>query len=157
MYCPNCGAKNSTEHKFCRFCGLNIETTIQSLQKQLSKEKKGDNFQILKWLKRSITFGSMFFATLVFVFVVGNYAFDWQIDRSYSRISLAMFGVMRLLDWAIGYFYKPKGYAEEVGWKEIEQVETNKLIAQKPFEPIPSVTENSTELLTVENKTRKLN
>ena len=160
MYCPNCGAKNSNEQKFCRFCGLNIETTIQSLQTQLSKKEKGDNFQVLKWLKRSISFGSMFFASLVFVFVIGNYVFDWQLDRSFSRISLACFGVLRITDWIVGSFFRPKGYAETIGNEDVAlnrigQLETNKLLEDKPFETISSVTENSTELLLVENKTRR--
>ena len=34
--------------------------------------------------------------------------------------------------------------------------ETGKLLEDKPFEPVPSVTENSTELLLVKNKTRPL-
>ncbi len=38
----------------------------------------------------------------------------------------------------------------------IEAKDTGKLLEEKHFEPVPSVTENSTELLLVENKTRKI-
>ncbi|MCA1622464.1 MAG: hypothetical protein LC778_01455 [Acidobacteria bacterium] len=37
-----------------------------------------------------------------------------------------------------------------------EAKNTGKLLEEKRFEPIPSVTENSTELLFVENETRKI-
>ncbi len=37
-----------------------------------------------------------------------------------------------------------------------EKQDTAKLLEEKPFEPVGSVTENSTELLFVENKTTKL-
>ena len=37
-----------------------------------------------------------------------------------------------------------------------EAKNTDKLLEEKPFEPVQSVTENSTELLLVENKTRKI-
>jgi hypothetical protein len=40
---------------------------------------------------------------------------------------------------------------------EIEEARiTEKLLSEGNFEPIPSVTENSTELLFAENKTRKI-
>src|SRR5262249_48263107 len=35
---------------------------------------------------------------------------------------------------------------------DLASAETAKLIEEKPFEPLPSVTEDSTELLTVKNK-----
>jgi hypothetical protein len=31
MYCPNCGKENSVGQKFCRACGLELETIIQFL------------------------------------------------------------------------------------------------------------------------------
>ncbi len=37
-----------------------------------------------------------------------------------------------------------------------EKKDTGKLLEEKHFEPVPSVTENSTELLFAENKTRKI-
>ncbi|HEX9930321.1 MAG TPA: hypothetical protein VGB02_17430 [Pyrinomonadaceae bacterium] len=36
-----------------------------------------------------------------------------------------------------------------------DKKDTGKLLEEKPFEPVQSVTENSTELLSVENKTKK--
>ncbi len=35
MFCPNCGANNSTEQKFCRSCGLNLEKSAESLVEQM--------------------------------------------------------------------------------------------------------------------------
>ncbi|HEX8399918.1 MAG TPA: hypothetical protein VF644_20980 [Pyrinomonadaceae bacterium] len=37
-----------------------------------------------------------------------------------------------------------------------DKKDTGKLLEEKPFEPVQSVTENSTELLSVENKTQKI-
>ena len=35
MYCPNCGQSNEIEQRFCRRCGLNLETVSESLSTQL--------------------------------------------------------------------------------------------------------------------------
>ena len=41
MFCPNCGKENSEEQKFCRACGLSLETISQALVHERSKP--GDN------------------------------------------------------------------------------------------------------------------
>src|SRR3982750_1243012 len=35
MFCPNCGAKNSTEQNFCRACGLQLEDISNALLVQV--------------------------------------------------------------------------------------------------------------------------
>jgi predicted lipid-binding transport protein (Tim44 family) len=36
MLCPNCGTKTTTEHKFCRNCGMNLEPVSRALAAHLS-------------------------------------------------------------------------------------------------------------------------
>src|ERR687893_225391 len=38
MLCPNCGTKTTTEHKFCRNCGMNLEPVSRALAEHLSPE-----------------------------------------------------------------------------------------------------------------------
>ena len=35
MHCPNCGTRTSSEHKFCRVCGLALEEFAVKLAEQL--------------------------------------------------------------------------------------------------------------------------
>ena len=36
MLCPNCGTKTTSEHKFCRNCGMNLAPVAQALAAHLS-------------------------------------------------------------------------------------------------------------------------
>src|SRR5215212_2465707 len=36
MLCPNCGTKTTTEHKFCRNCGMNLEPVSRAVAAHLS-------------------------------------------------------------------------------------------------------------------------
>src|ERR1044071_1753877 len=37
MLCPNCGTKTTTEHRFCRNCGMNLEPVSRALAAHLSQ------------------------------------------------------------------------------------------------------------------------
>lgn len=36
MYCPDCAQSNKSEQRFCRKCGLNLESISASLSRQLN-------------------------------------------------------------------------------------------------------------------------
>ena len=36
MLCPNCGTKTTTEHRFCRNCGMNLEPVSRALAAHLA-------------------------------------------------------------------------------------------------------------------------
>jgi hypothetical protein len=42
MYCPNCGKENSVEQRFCRSCGLSLQTISQALTHELSVTESPD-------------------------------------------------------------------------------------------------------------------
>ncbi len=49
MYCPNCGKDNSNEQRFCRSCGLSLQTISQVLVNELSANKLDDgSIEIVK-------------------------------------------------------------------------------------------------------------
>ncbi len=43
MYCPNCGKENPEKPRFCRSCGLGLQTISQALVNELSATKSDDS------------------------------------------------------------------------------------------------------------------
>ena len=43
MYCPKCGKENSEKPRFCRSCGLGLQTISQALVNELSATKSDDS------------------------------------------------------------------------------------------------------------------
>ncbi len=168
MFCPNCGANNSTEQKFCRSCGLNLEQTALSLLEQIpSAESAG----LLKRQKNLEKFGSIAFGGFGVVLLIAVSAIIYLIFTKVILSGNSVFGGILLIAFlvfaALTLVYV--GFNEDLKERmqktnptllnnnELdEKRDTAKLLEEKPFEPIPSVTENSTELLYTKNKTQKL-
>src|SRR3712207_959956 len=59
IFCPNCGAGNAIEYNFCRFCGLNLQETAQSLVTQLASGQNAGQLKKLEWIKKLSDFVSL--------------------------------------------------------------------------------------------------
>jgi uncharacterized membrane protein YvbJ len=166
MFCPNCGANNSTEQKFCRSCGLNLEKSAESLLEQLPNAESANLSMQNRLIEK---FGNFALGGLGLVILAAVIAFIYIIFEKMiltggniaAGILLIAFLIFAFLTLVFVFFNEslkekkakinPALSNELTGAKN-----TGKLLEEKPFEPVPSVTENSTELLVVENQTRKI-
>ena len=163
MFCPNCG-KETNEQKFCRDCGLKVEKIFNVLVKEIregektSVQKRNDLFKKLGFVSLSLLFGLCF----SFVFYLAVYykflIFGKETIGAIGLGAAVFLGLLSLFFFNLPKFLDRKRINGEFS-KDNENEETRKtekLLSEGSFEPLSSVTENSTELLYAENKTRKL-
>lgn len=165
IFCPNCGANNKIEQNFCRFCSFHLQETANSLTAQLSTGKNAGQLKKLEWIKR---FSDLSSSGLIFsavpAILIYLYTFFTTTRFAGAKVFYGLVVVFLIMESVMYYLRRANtlGYAEEISKKnalaqnELEKRETAKLLEDKPFEPAASVTENSTKLLFVENKTNKL-
>lgn len=159
MFCPNCGSKNSTQQKFCRSCGLSLEKTAQSLVEQIPAKIDRSLERRKEKLER---FG---FIALSCLGVVGVGALSYMIIFNMMLAQGKILGGLALLTIIIcgvsaAFFFNYANYLKETAVKnrlqppdEMREDETPaKLLDDSYLEPVPSVTEGTTELLYVERK-----
>ena len=165
MFCPNCGANNSTEQKFCRSCGLNLERTAESLLLQMPS---AESAKLLKRERNLEKFGNIAFGGFGVVLLTAIGAIIYLIftkmilsgESIFAGILLIAFMVFAALTLAYVAFNEDlKERKQKINptlKNEIsEKRDTAKLLEDKLFEPVPSVTENTTELLYAEKNNRK--
>ena len=155
MFCPNCGAQNKVGPSFCRGCGLKMDAIVEAVADQMPVGEDIEQHRRRRMFERAG------FGTLKFAAVIG--------------LALIVFFVTQYE--ALGYFFGPTLFAAIVAWiwlvlvglgirsfpklfmkgsdhpppVEISNTVgvTTKLIQDRPFEPVPSVTEDTTEQLEV--------
>lgn len=165
MFCPNCSADNKIEQNFCRSCGFNLEDSAKSLVAQIPAAGNEDLLAEEKWLEK---FGSIAGKGFGIVLLIGIGAIIYAIITSmilsgknvWVGILLVFFVIFAALLEVYVFFNEDlKERKEKLKWQPQKELAapkiTGKLLEEKPFEPIGSVVENSTELLSIENKTRK--
>jgi zinc-ribbon domain len=156
MFCPNCGTENNKHQNFCRFCGLNIEETSKSLKLQLTFGVETNELKKNKDRKRTLKLIS---DNVTIVFIVSLFAiiyFHPEDIMKYLKISVGLFFAFQLLEYAFNNYFSPKKKQQNQVSFDSNVPKQKTLEEAKPFIPVSSVTENTTELLFVENKTRKL-
>lgn len=166
MFCPNCGTNNLTEQKFCRSCGLNLGVIAESLLLQLTTALDANSSKKERSIENFKNFVLSRFGLLLLIAVISIIAgiffkvilTDNDVSFGISLIVITISTVLIILFVSFDIFVKErKAQINPALTSELTAAkDTGKLLEEKPFEPVESVTEHSTELLLVENKTRKI-
>lgn len=166
MHCPNCGTRVSSEQKFCRACGLKMEKIALAVAEQLLAQPdaaaREDSIADIQARKRRVE-GWLGTATLVFiaalvVSIMAVAVFGLIIGRGE-----VLKGIVLLLTMLVGASTLSLVIYREALKQKLTDVssrrgslppsaETGKLPSGEPFEPASSVTERTTDLLTVERE-----
>ncbi|HET9524935.1 MAG TPA: zinc ribbon domain-containing protein [Pyrinomonadaceae bacterium] len=162
MFCPNCGAKTSIEQKFCRACGLGLEKIALSLNEQLPTRPDENLMSQKERLERmGMVLLSVFGVGVLFLLVYGI-VYKLMVTQGKILGGLALLGfiimaVCGLLSTVL--FAKAKEAEQAASKRRIANKEaavvgtpTKELLTEGHFEPVPSVTDRTTELLYAEKK-----
>jgi len=157
MYCPNCGQSNEIGQRFCRKCGLNLEAIGESILSQLNAG------QVEPVDRRLEMFGNIVFgglgvvglaavSGLIYAVVTGFILSGKGVVFGIIVSALIVFLVLALVYVILNEVKKDKKTKRPVpaGKPELEKAETARLLDTGRFEPVPSVVEDTTELLKVE-------
>jgi hypothetical protein len=164
MYCPNCSTKISLDQKFCRACGLGLEKIAQSLSEQLPT-KVDESLQAQKnKLERAGMIALSIFGLGVFGLLV--YLVGYKLMLSQGRIlaALGIIGFIILIGsglLSVILFAKANEVKEAANKRPAQGPDelqppsrTNGLLPEGQFEPTPSVTERTTDLLFAEKNSK---
>ena len=160
MFCPNCGADNGSEQNYCRSCGLKLAAISRDVAEQFPSIEYA-RLQKRKELFEKLGLGALIAAGVLGVgMVLSKVAYYKLILFGPEVLMWSAFGAFALFALlAVFFFNYPKQFMK---FKKINPrlsstptadpenaATTRKLIEDRIFEP-PSVTEHSTELLSVE-------
>jgi hypothetical protein len=156
MYCPNCGKENAPDQSYCRACGLKLDGVARAVAEILPSEENAAlrrRKRILETLGQGALYITGMIALMSFIFAAAFYkliVFGPEVLFWASAIALAVFAMLGA--GLIGYskLFLPHAATDDRTdtTDEIASIPTTgKLIEDRPFEPVPSVVENTTDLL----------
>ena len=154
MYCPNCGKTNSAEQKFCRSCGLSLEKAVQSLADQLPGLELDKNLRERQLkVERLITIVLGSAISIVLVGVLWGIIYGIIIVNGQVTVGLFMLAfIVGMILFALLSMYRDS-LRKAAGKRQLPEpapafvADTGELLSESLVEPIPSVTERTTELL----------
>jgi hypothetical protein len=162
MFCPNCGAKNNRQQNYCRFCGLNLRDTAKSLTSQLVFGEDSKLAKSLGSVRRAMDLVLAALAGVLIVGAVAYFFFDTGFGKGVLKMGVVIFFLLEAVLGAVGYYQRKErskagaNKFEKIANEQTESKETVRLLEEKPYEPVPHVTETSTELLPIVNSTHKV-
>jgi len=159
MFCPNCGTKTSIDQNFCRACGLGLEKIALSLTEQLpakpnlSLQQQKERFEKLGVAALSV------FGLGILTFIAYNVGYKLMTSDASIFVKLGLVGFVIMI--ACGFasvilFAKANALGQEATKRQPQDLasaeSTKELLTEGHFEPVPTVTDRTTELLAVEKR-----
>jgi len=160
MYCPNCGTKTSIDQNFCRACGLGLEKIALSLTEQLparvdqSLQARKDRLEKMGVAALSV------FGLGVLSFLLYSIGYKLMMSQGNIVAGLAIIGFVIMIACGLTsviLFARAKELGEQTKRQPqaLSNGTTKELLPEGHFEPVPTVTERTTELLVVERRDTK--
>lgn len=157
MYCPNCGTTTSTDQNFCRACGLGLEKIALSLSEQMptrvdqSLQARKDRLEKMGVAALSV------FGLGVLSFLLYSVGYKLMMTQGNVLAGLAIIGFVIMIACGLTsviLFARAKELGDEASKRPQQNLPetTKELLTEGHFEPVPTVTERTTELLAVERR-----
>ena len=161
MFCPNCGKETSAEQKFCRACGLGLEKIAHSVAEQLPAQMD-DNLlaQKQRYERWGMTALSVFGLGVLSLIIYGI-VYRMMIVKGEVTEGLTLLGLLVLVGSGMlaVYLFAKANEAAAATKRRLPEAEegknadpTGRLLPEVLIEPLPSVTEGTTDLLPVEGR-----
>ena len=165
MYCPNCSTKISPEQKFCRACGLGLEKIVQSLGEQLPTKLDETLLARKNKLERLGMTALTIFGLGVFGLLLYGVGYKLMLTQGKILAGLGIIGLIVLVASGLGsviLFAKANELKEASGKAQLQKPNelqvsqsTANLLTEAQLQPVPTVTERTTELLFAERNNTK--
>ncbi len=156
MFCPNCGAEDRVDKAYCRSCGLMLDAVSQAIADQFPSVEHAA-LRRRRQLVGKLGIASLSIAGIIglmsLIFLAALYKlvlFGPELLFWASAIALAAFLLLGALltGYSKLFLRLEKSDPQPASLNELPSIRTTgKLIEDRPFEPVPSVTENTTDLL----------
>jgi hypothetical protein len=164
MYCPNCSTRVSLDQKFCRSCGFGLEKIAEAVSEQHPSQLAQNLREQKNKLERLGVLALSIFGIGVigfFLYMVGDKVIS-LFAQGKTLAALGLIGLTIVLGCgllSVILFAKAKEVQELSTKRRLQDPQdlqkpgaTAKLLQENTLEPIPSVTEHSTELLFTEKR-----
>ena len=158
MFCPNCGKANSVDQKFCRSCGFNLEETARSIVQQLPAGHVEHSLAERRELVEKMLFGLGGVGLTGFVaFLIWRIVVDIIVGMGQVLGGVLLALVVLILAFLVVLAAYRQDLIDKAAKRPLSSPETplpeptTRQLGEPTFEPIPSVTEPTTDLLVKEN------
>lgn len=169
MFCPNCGTKTEAGQKYCRACGLSVEKLAGLISEQLPAGALAGSTpeEVTRLLRRrhsverllagiGLTAGGVFLIAIIWAIVFKIMIGKGDVLQGSIFLGFILAAVVAL---ALVFYRESvmeslaaRGVSDEAA-KQLEgAAATAKLLPEPHFEPVPTVTDRTTELLAAEPK-----